>query len=253
MFYFFVSAKTILICYERTNTFLDRMNNEFFKPRGLYCLIMTYKPDSTETHARVDVNETILSSMSPASSSTKQTFKNLRLSSGKTYGELELPEAAPLIFPALDSVSAAGEQSKLKSSKKFVADYFDRRAQAQYAVENPGSKLSVQGSEPTFTSRFADPNHPANSGSLIALLSGGHINRAGLKERRGAKRERRSRRSYRRGEETAPGSNQKKGKKQGLVRRMLKKVRFSIFMESSLRSDANELECLISHDCEPSF
>ena len=43
-----------------------------------------------------------------------------------------------------------------------------------------------------FSSRFADPNHPANQGSLITLLSGGAINpRAYLRDRKGAKSGRR--------------------------------------------------------------
>jgi hypothetical protein len=235
------------------------MNNEFFKPRGLYCLIMTYKPDSTETHARVDITQTISSSMNPASSSTKQTFKNLRLSSGKTYGELELPEAAPLIFPALDSLSAADQQSKMKSTKKFVADYFDRRAQAQYAAENPGSKLAGQGQEPAFKSRFADPNHPANSGSLISLLTGGHLNPA---EKRGNRRgRRRERRAYRRGEEVTPKTRQRRGGKEGLVKRMLKKVRLFLLSLSLLMVFEFEegcvlmsyLGCPVSYDCQPPF
>ena len=41
-------------------------------------------------------------------------------------------------------------------------------------MENPDSALS-KSPKPTFTSRYADPSHPANSGSLIALVSGGHI------------------------------------------------------------------------------
>jgi len=201
------------------------MNNEFFKPRGLYCLIMTYKPDSTQLHARIDINETISSSMTPASSSTKQTFKNLRLSSGKTYGELELPEAAPLIFPALDSLpdSEKEKQSKMKASKKFVADYYDRRAQAKFAGEmssQGGSKLSV-GTAPEFKSRYADPNSAANSGSLIALLTGGHVNPRDWKERRRSSK--RIRRAVRRGEEVGPNTGKRRGGREGVVRRMLKK------------------------------
>jgi len=214
----------VLTRIDRTNSFLDRMNEEFFKPRGLYCLIMTYKPDSTDTHTRVDITQTISSSLTPASSGMRQTFKNLRLSSGKTYGELELPEAAPLIFPALESIASdttaegVKKQNKLKSSQKFVADYFDRRAQAQYAAENPGSKLAAPGQEPKFTSRYADPNHPANSGSLVALLTGGAINPQRRRDdRRAAKWDRRA---VRRGQEVTPTT----GKKGGIVKRILKKV-----------------------------
>jgi len=115
------------------------MNNEFFKPRGLYCLIMTYKPESSATHAPVDITQTIYSSMTPATSGFKRTLNNLRVSSGTTRGELEMPEAAPLIFPALDKLAdqtgegaAAKKENVFKRSGKFVADYQDRRAQAKY-------------------------------------------------------------------------------------------------------------------------
>jgi hypothetical protein len=41
-------------------------------------------------------------------------------------------------------------------------------------MENPNSALAA-GPKPTFSSRFADPSHAANSGSLIALISGGAV------------------------------------------------------------------------------
>ena len=151
----------------------------------------------------------------------------MRLSSGKTYGEMELPEAAPLIFPALDRVaednSAEGvkKQNKLKSKQKFVADYFDRRAQAQYAAENPGSSLAVPTGEKQFASRYSDPNHPANSGSLVSLLTGGAIDLKSRRDRRrGAKR---VRRANRRGEVITDKTHLRRGGREGVIKRMLKK------------------------------
>ena len=41
-------------------------------------------------------------------------------------------------------------------------------------MDNPDNTLS-QVPPPTFTSRYADPSHPASSGSLISLVTGGHI------------------------------------------------------------------------------
>jgi hypothetical protein len=203
------------------------MNDEFFKPRGLYCLIITYKPDSTAAHQTLDINKTISSSMTPAEGKMKAFGQSMRLSSGKTYGELELPEAAPLVFPALDLVAAdtsadgVTKQNRLKSSQKFVADYFDRRAQATYAAQNPGSALAVPGLEKPFASRFSDPNHPANSGSLVSLLTGGAVNPHGLKQaRRGAKR---VRRAERRGEVITDKTPLRRGGREGMVKRMLKK------------------------------
>jgi hypothetical protein len=154
------------------------MNEDFFKPRGLYCLIMTYKPESSDTHGSVNIMKSITSS-----SLFSGRTQKMQVSSGKTYGELALPEAAPLIFPALDSVASetseegVKRQNKMKKTGKFVADYMDRRAQAQYAGENPGSSLAQ--TDPKFKSRFADPNHPANSGSLISLVTGGAIDTRG--------------------------------------------------------------------------
>jgi len=206
----------------RANSFLDRMNNEFFKPRGLYCLIMTYKPESSDSHASIDISQAISSSINPASSGMKQAFKNLRVSSGKTYGELELPQAAPLIFPALDKLAdstteeGVKKQTKMKSSQKFVADYFDRRAQAQYISENPNSSLVSQTSTTGFTSRYSDPNHPASSGSLVALVTGGKLGGRKL-EMRSAKR---IARAARRGEPITPQTGRRR---EGFVKRMLKK------------------------------
>jgi hypothetical protein len=41
-------------------------------------------------------------------------------------------------------------------------------------MENPDSALAA-GPRPSFSSRFADPSHAANSGSLVALISGGAV------------------------------------------------------------------------------
>ena len=60
--------------------------------------------------------------------------------------------------------------------------------QIKKARENPNSSLA-SASSPQFASRFSDPNHPANSGSIISLVTGGAINPHGRKQRR---RERRS-------------------------------------------------------------
>ncbi len=100
-------------------------------------------------------------------------------------GELALPEAAPLVYSTIDLAAARAadgaepkrdkkESNEFKSSSAFVADYLDRRAQAEYAGKYSGSKLSTP-ADPNkrFASRFTDPNHPVNSGSIVALFSGG--------------------------------------------------------------------------------
>lgn len=183
-----------------TKTFLQQMNEKLFQPHGLYCLIMTYKPNP-------------------------QTSSDFRVRGGRRHrgdshiemhGEFELPEAAPLIFPALDEVAAAmgqdpEKQNAFKKSQKFVADYFDRRWQATFNQVKPtSSTLSPGPSE--FASRYSDPNHPANNGSLISFLTGGAVNPRARRERR------RAQRAERRGK--SPRARRTRNK--GPVRRMLR-------------------------------
>ena len=114
------------------------MNDKLFRPNGLFALIMTYKPEQTADHEQIDISKAIVKSITPAESKMREQMKHLKLSSGKAYGELEMVESAPLIFPALDAAAAAAEgqggkkQSSLNKGSKFVANYLDRRAQASY-------------------------------------------------------------------------------------------------------------------------
>ncbi|KAK6596585.1 hypothetical protein H4I96_09237 [Botrytis cinerea] len=163
---------------QRTNSFLDAMNNQFFRPRGLYALVLTWNPDDGSHTSMVDMTSTISKSIDPQTGESK-TRNKFHTSSGNTYGDFEFPEAAPLVFPALDATLAntgSEEEEKLKEKLKrkgnFVSDYMDRRARAQYAAHNPNSFLST-GPKEKFTSRYADPNHPASSGNPWSLITGG--------------------------------------------------------------------------------
>ncbi|KAI9816919.1 MAG: hypothetical protein M1827_001564 [Pycnora praestabilis] len=170
----------------RTNSFLEEINEKLFKPHGLYCLIMTYKPSQKASVEPVDLSETVMKAFTKAPEGFKGKMYDLRMSSGKTRGELEMPEAAPLIYPELDKASDAQKKNALKRSGAFVADYFDRRGQATYAAENPDSSLAAPPTQ-AFASRYADPNHPATSGGLLGLVTGGSVSsmRGGRKGRRG--------------------------------------------------------------------
>ncbi|KAF7945120.1 hypothetical protein EAE96_009899 [Botrytis aclada] len=166
---------------QRTNSFLDGMNNQFFRPRGLYALVLTWNPDDGNHTSMVDMTSTISKSINPQTRESK-TRNKFRTSSGNTYGDFEFPEAAPLIFPALDAAltnTGVEEEEKLKEKLKrkgdFVSDYMDRRARAQYAAHNPNSFLST-GPKEKFRSRYADPNHPASSGNPWSLITGGKFN-----------------------------------------------------------------------------
>ncbi|MCJ1380685.1 hypothetical protein MMC17_003793 [Xylographa soralifera] len=240
----------------RSNSFLDQLNEKFFQPRGLYCIIMTYKPDSTSSHETVDISETIQSKIDPSGSSWHEKMNKIKASSGKTYGELEMPLAAPLIYPSLDAAADATsnekqKQNALKKSQKFVADYYDRRAQATYAGENMESSLSVpQTTE--FASRYSDPNHAANNGSLISLITGGNIN---PQPRQDDRRNRLSDRREKRGGPSSmvmPSGTSKGGKKERPIRRLLKKdVLYLIIVNMPTEEELNTAKRMIAEKARP--
>ena len=143
----------------RTNHFLDQMNEELFKPAGLYAMIVKYKSQADIMQSQnsliarfgvagevIDFNsnqavakyDRTLSDESSGSGSRSMSdrMKNLRLASGSTHGAVHLPEAAPLIFPAVDkAIAKDGPETfkdKSKDAKDFLADYMDRRAQIAY-------------------------------------------------------------------------------------------------------------------------
>lgn len=76
-------------------------------------------------------------------------------------------------------------------------------------------------------SRYNDPNHPANSGSLISLITGGAINPAARRqtkrERRDSKREYKDARRVARGR--APrGPRRVRAKRKGTRKTIIKKI-----------------------------
>ncbi|KAI4799255.1 hypothetical protein E4T45_11505, partial [Aureobasidium sp. EXF-8846] len=163
----------------RTTTALRKVNEEFFQPRGLFCLIMTWNPDSRNKVEQVNISETV-ASMNQESKGVSKVGDKFRSSDGTTYGELAFPEVAPLVFPTLDELAAqtgpdaAKKKSNVAKGMTFVANYWDKRATAEYSMQNPDSVLAhvPQGE---FNSRYADPNHAAASGSLISFVSGGKL------------------------------------------------------------------------------
>lgn len=165
----------------KTNSFLDRMNEEFFKPRGLIALLLTWKPtdSSTFTTMDFDLGSTIARETSGSHQGVSKLKHSVQSSSAATA--FEFPATAPLVFPTLDQLAAEGNEqaakklSTLKRSGKFVTDYMDKRAQAEWAGQNPDSQMANAAPKPQFHSRYADPNHPASSGDPIALLTGGYI------------------------------------------------------------------------------
>ncbi|EIT81224.1 hypothetical protein BDV35DRAFT_359901 [Aspergillus flavus] len=178
----------------KTNSYFDKINEEVFRPRGLYCLLMTWKPESSSTVTSFDLNSTVATSLDHGGSGAYNKMKHMFKSShGNTYGDMPFPETAPLIFPDLDELAAQGVdgEARIKSAKssrrEFVADYLDRRSQAQFEMEHPDNALN-KAPKPQFTSRYADPSHPASSGSALGLITGGYITGDQLRDLRGDRR-----------------------------------------------------------------
>ncbi|KAJ5286614.1 hypothetical protein N7478_002300 [Penicillium angulare] len=163
----------------RTNSFFTQINKEFFQPRGLYCLIMTWNPELEDMPSTaINLNSLISEASGTGDTGTfKRLQRKLKSSDGKTYGNM-FPEVAPLVFPEIDQLAsdpnAEKRLSKMKKKGQFVSGYMDKRAQAKFIAKNPDSHLN-QGLKPTFTSRYADPNHPASSGDPLALVTGGKL------------------------------------------------------------------------------
>jgi hypothetical protein len=121
-----------LLC-TRQNKALDRLNEEFFRPRGLFCLVMTWDPVSFDARTNIDVNATIQNTMD----SQGRMSHKFQSSNGVTNG-MESMQTAELIFPGLDILATAtndeqkGFKKKMERGKLFVDDYMDRRAQAKF-------------------------------------------------------------------------------------------------------------------------
>lgn len=126
-----------MLMIKRTNTSLDRLNDGFFRPRGLYCLVMTYKPETPSPYATFDLHSVIDPSIDDREAGILEKFRaKYQRSDGTTHG-VPFPETAPLAFPELDNLQDRGDpglklSGGLRGKKEFLANYLDKRAQAQF-------------------------------------------------------------------------------------------------------------------------
>ena len=174
------AGRRLYISHE-TNKFLEAMNANLFQPRGLYAMIMSYKPSSNQTSENIDINAHITSAVAARTIESRSSFRG---TSGQTKYAAQMPEAAPLVFPLLRSAPEEQKQNAFKRAANFAADYSDRRAQADFAAKNPEVAQLNVAPRKEFASRWADPNHPASTGGLISILSGGAIERPTRRRRR---------------------------------------------------------------------
>ncbi|KAJ4328935.1 hypothetical protein N0V84_000504 [Fusarium piperis] len=177
----------------KSNKFLDHVNAEFFAPRGLVCLVVTWSPNTNEDEL---VSAVSLDGRPVESPPLTQQMKDIIMqkSSGKeslekfkyqfqdimkpSKGTISWPKPAPLTFPSIDDISKGKEseakkKKKLDNAEKWLDEYMDRRGQAKWIKKNPDHSVANMLPKPEFRSRYADPNHPASSGDIVALLTGG--------------------------------------------------------------------------------
>ncbi|KAJ5617899.1 hypothetical protein N7537_003013 [Penicillium hordei] len=187
----------------RSNTFLEMVNRDIFMPRGLFVMVMAFKPDDSEQQGplgkatnslkeslfkkeKVDINQAAMkwSDTDSKRSNFGKALDKIRVQSGETKSELELPERASLIYPQLDQIASGTykeEQSqgiieKIRDAGQWATDYMDRRAMVFYEKKHPGTPMVVPSEQrKPMKSRFNDPDHPANSGSIISLVTGGLV------------------------------------------------------------------------------
>jgi hypothetical protein len=240
----------------RSNTFLEEMNEQIFKPRGLYAMVMAFdpSPDKKIENKQINLADTISKFNRPdadagtfSTANMKHSLQSIRVHSGVTKSEFEMPQAAELIYPKLDAAiaqviadpnAAKSEEAfasrmknKFKGASAFVADYADRRAQAEYQITDPNSSLAKSTAKPSFASKLADPSHPINSGSIVSLLTGGHLDPVARKrEKRAAKIERRNARRAAKGKPLKQSRRQTDAlgrripKRKGIVSRIIRQV-----------------------------
>lgn len=175
----------------KTNVFLDKTNEEYFKPRGLVALLMTWKPQDSSLVTTVDFD--LGSAVTDPSAGKKGILGKFqsRMKSSSAATSFEFPETAPLVFPALDELASATAESPGAEAKKqnaikrggsFLTDYLDRRATAKWAGDHPESRMASLAPKPEFRSRYADPSHPASSGDLLAFVTGGKASAGMIRE-----------------------------------------------------------------------
>lgn len=141
----------LLLIISGMNSFLDRIKDEIFRPRGLFCLVMTWDPSSPSAITSTKMTSIISSSLKDTDTSdAKRSAPNrlvhdFRSSSGRALGDLGTIETAPLIYPKLEEIKKAKaeivskEKGELKAlmakcaiENTFLDDYMDRRARADW-------------------------------------------------------------------------------------------------------------------------
>ncbi|TGJ86609.1 hypothetical protein E0Z10_g2170 [Xylaria hypoxylon] len=129
------------------NEFLQKMNIELFRPRGLYCLIVAHSNASEKQLTQDNVVANIGSRIEPATTFGDRFKTNFRNADGK-FGPVEFPASAELVFPILDEAVGTNAESVAKKNAfaRVIERYGARRdwkRTAKWIRKNPGSPLEA--------------------------------------------------------------------------------------------------------------
>lgn len=120
------------------------MNDQYFKPRGLFALIVKYKPeDMNEVGGWVDVRSNVTESVTLRDDPSRPEWKNIvQGSADKIASDDQMPEFAPLEFPFFNEKNAEQQESAWKHFQKFRMEYQDRAGAAEFQAQNPDSRYA---------------------------------------------------------------------------------------------------------------
>jgi hypothetical protein len=112
------------------------MNNELFRPRGLYCLVVAHSNRAEERVTQENIAASVGSRIESKSDTMGDRFKTTFRNSDGKYGPVEFPVSAELVFPGLDAATGANNQSSSKSGFSRVLEKYgahrDRKRTAKW-------------------------------------------------------------------------------------------------------------------------
>lgn len=128
--------------HNKHNKLLDEMNDHYFKPRGLYALIIKYQPeDLDELGGWVDVRQNVTESVARRDDPSRKLWDDiLKASANTVQDDTQLPEFAPLVFPFFNQSDENQSQNAWKHFIYFRRAYQDRSESATFQAQNPSSK-----------------------------------------------------------------------------------------------------------------
>ncbi|KAF2008397.1 hypothetical protein BU24DRAFT_381971, partial [Aaosphaeria arxii CBS 175.79] len=171
----------------KSNKFLGILNAEFFQPMGLECMVVVWSPDNDASMANLRVSAgkplepSILSNVQQIITQKQlrdkafQDFEEGMNESLRSHsGAVAWNVSAPLVRPT-NTVKENNEKKKnpFGRAEIWLDNYMDDTSQARRKLKHPDDPMGTMLPAHQFQSRYADPNHPAASGDLVALFTGG--------------------------------------------------------------------------------